>query len=155
MHMSRTGLTLIELVMTISLAAILGIPVGLILSRQLQGAINARDAAVAMSLARDEMERLESLDSASGLDNANGFCHPDLNLTSPSPAPIPGYWAGYSYDLTRIVQCQVNNCASNCASPSNANNGVKRIEIRVTRTGSGDLMASLVTYRTKYVRYGP
>ncbi len=151
--MRRTGLSLIELVITISLAAILGIPVGIILSRQLQAAMNVRDAVVAMSLARDEMERLESLDSATGLDNANGFCHSQLAI--PGSSVLPGYWTGYPYDMQRLVACQVGDCSNNCASPNNAQNGVKRIEIRVTRTGSGQLMASLVTYRTKYVRYGP
>ena len=151
----RRGLTLIELVITITLAAILGIPVGILLSEHLTGALRARDDAVGMSLARAEMDRLDSLDSATGLDNANGFCHPNLNLTSLTPPPIVGYWAGFPYDLTRIVQCQTGDCTSNCASPSNARNGIKRIEIRVTKTNSGEQVASLVSYRTKYVRFGP
>ena len=151
----RQGLTLVELVMTISLAAILGIPVGILLSEQLTGTLKARDYAVAMSLARAEMDRLDILDSPPGLDNnANGFCHADLAPTSPTPLPIVGYWTGYPYDLTRIVQCQTGDCSSNCASPANTNNGVKRIELRVTKSGSSDLLASLVTYRTKYVRFG-
>ena len=152
----RRGLTLVELVITISLAAIIGIPVGILLSEHLTGALRARDYAVAMSLARAEMERLDSLDSSSGLDNSNGFCHPDLNLTSPTPPPIAGYWPGYSYDLTRIVLCQTGgNCALNCASPADANNGIKQIEVRVTKSGSGELGASLMSYRTKFVRFGP
>lgn len=151
----QAGLTLVELVITISLAAIIGVPTGILLSEHLTGALRARDYTVAMNLARREMEQLDSLDSASGLDNANGFCHPDLALTVPSPPPIVGYWPGYPYDLTRIVQCQVGNCGSNCASPSNANNGIKRIEIRVTKSGSSDRLATLVTYRTKYVLFGP
>lgn len=152
---ARGGLTLVELIITISLAAILGIPTGILLSEHLTGALRARDYTVGMSLARAEMERLDSLDSVSGLDNANGFCHPDLNLTSSTPPPLTGYWPGYTCDLTRIVLCQAGNCSSNCASPTNANNGVKSIEVRVTKSGSGELVASLITYRTKFVRFGP
>ena len=138
------GLTLIELVITISLAAIIGIPVGLLLSEHLNGALRARDAIVAMNLARYEMERLDSL---------NDFCHVDLNMNSPAGTPLNSY-QGYPYTLTRIVWCQTGNCASNCGSPSNANNGVKRIEIRMTKSGSTGVLASLVSYRTEFVLFG-
>jgi len=145
------GMTLVELILTISLAAILGATAGRIFGEQLRAALKARDYTVAMNLARAEMERLDSL---------NNFCHVDLNVTAASPPPIVGYWAGYPYNLTRIVQCQAGDCTSQspgvCQSPpANANNGLKRIEIRVTRTGSTDRLASLMTYRTKYVQFGP
>ncbi len=138
------GLTLVELVITISLAAIIGIPTGILLSQHLKGALRARDAVVAMNLARYEMERLDSL---------NDFCHVDLTVNSPAGLPINSY-QGYPYTLTRIVWCQTGNCASNCGSPSNTNNGVKRIEIRVTKSGSTDVLASLVSYRTEFVLFG-
>ena len=152
----RAGFTLMELILVISLAMVIGIPVGKLLAEHLTGAIRARDYTVGMNLARWEMERLDSLDSATGLDNANGFCHLNLNLTSLTPSPINNYWPGYPYALTRIVQCQVGDCTSNnCASwNSNGNNGIKRIELWVTKMGSGEPVATLVTYRTKYVRYG-
>lgn len=146
----RAGLTLVELVITISLAAIIGIPTGILLSEHLTGALRARDYTVAMSLARREMERLDSL---------NNFCHTDLDVTAPSPPPLVGYWPGYPYDLTRIVQCQAGDCTSQspgtCHSPpANARNGIKRIELRVTKSGSTEVQARLVTYRTKYVLFG-
>ncbi len=149
-----TGFTLIELIIAISLAMLIGVPAARLLVEHLAGAIRSRDYAVGMSLARREMERLDSFDSAGGLDNSNGFCHPDLALTAVSPPPINNYWVGYPYALTRIVQCQALDCTSNCASPTNPRNGIKRIELRVTKTGSSEPAATLVTYRTKYVRYG-
>ncbi len=140
------GLTLVELVITISLAAIISIPVGLLLSEHLSGVMRSRDVTVAMNLARYEVERLESL---------NNFCHTDLTVNSPAGTTINPY-QGYPYGLTRIVWCQTGDCTSNCASPpSNAANGVKRIEIRVTKSGSTAILASLVTYRTKFVLFGP
>ena len=138
------GLTLVELIVTISLAAILGIPAGILFSEHLTAALRARDATVAMSLARYELERLDGL---------NDFCHVDLTVNSPAGATISLY-QGYPYALTRTVWCQTGNCASNCATPSNANNGIKRIEIRVTKIGSTENQATLVTYRTKYVLFG-
>ena len=140
------GLTLVELVVSISVAGLIGIPVGMILSEQLEAALRARHQTVAMNLARYEMERLDSL---------NDFCHADLTVNSPSGIPL-GSYLGYPYTLTRIVWCQPgSNCASNCASPLNANNGIKRIEIQVTKSGSTNVLATLISYRTKYVLFGP
>lgn len=149
----RRGLTLVELIITISLAAILGVPVGILLSEHLTGAIRARDAAVAMNLARYEMERLDSL---------NDFCHPDLALTPPggillSAAPFSIY---PSYAVRRVVTCQAQVSATACtspcvASPGATDNAIKRIEVVARKSGSSDLLASLVSYRTKYVSFGP
>ena len=144
-HPGRSGLTLVELVIAISLSAIIGLPVGVFISEYLRGALQIPEMTIAMSLARDEMERLDSL---------NDVCHADLALTSASPAPTPSYWLGYPYALTRIVQCQAGDCTNNCAAPANDRNGIKRIELRVTRTGRGELLAAVVTYRTKFVLWG-
>ena len=141
----RSGLTLVELVIAISLAVIISIPVALLLSEHLSGALRARDAMVAMNLARYEMERLDSL---------NDFCHVDLTVNSPGGLSIPSYQS-YPYTLTRTVWCQANDCSSNCATiPTNAKNGIKRIEILVTKDGSTARLAFLVTYRTKFVLFG-
>ena len=138
------GLTLVELVLTISLAGILSIPIGILISEQLRGAMRARDVTIAMNLARAEVERLESF---------NDFCRSELALTTTAGVVVPG--ASFpAYVVTRIVSCQTGNCDANCGSPSNANNGIKRIEIRVTRSGSSTPLATLVTYRTKFVLYG-
>jgi len=144
------GLTLVELVVTIILTAIIGIPVGILLAEHLSGALRARDYTVAMNLARREMERLDSW---------NNFCHADLNLTAGTPAPNPDP----AYVVTRIVGCQTpaSSCACSCSgtcgsgAPTSARNDVKRVETRVTKSGSGEQLASLVSYRTKYVLFGP
>ena len=156
---TQTGLTLVELVITISLAGILGVPVGIILSRQLDSALRARDYAVAMSLARQEMERLDSLVDGADTDTAF-FCTTNLTLGTVGPTPIASY---PQYSLTRVVSCQTpsSNCACSCSgpcgtgAPSNTRNDVKRIEVRVTKSSSTDRLAALVTYRTKYVLFGP
>ena len=148
---TQMGLTLVELVITISLAGIIGVPVGIILSRQLDSALRARDYAVAMSLARAAMEQV---DSASDLP---AFC----NLNSTVPAPVSGYPA---YTVERVVACQTTGSTCNCgcsgacgtvAGAASARNDIKRIEIRLTKSGSGERLATLVTYRTKYVLFGP
>ena len=143
------GLTLVELVVTIVLTAIIGVPMGRMVAEQLRGALNARDSTIAMNLARLELERLDSL---------NDFCHADLALTGGTTAPNPDP----AFTVTRIVSCQTptSSCACSCSggcggAPSNARNDIKRIEIRVTKSGSGELGAAAVTYRTKYVSFGP
>src|SRR3989338_1682819 len=114
------GLTLVELIITISLTAILGIPAGILLSRQLGAAIDARDYTVAMSLARYEMERLDSF---------NDVYHADLFVTnSPVTTTIADY-QGYPYTLQRTVSCLTGNCTT-------GNFNVKRVDITVRKTGS-------------------
>lgn len=134
----RRGLTLVELVLTISLAAIIGVPVGFILSEHLRGALWARDAAVAMCLARQEMERLDSLN--------NFFASPDLSVGTTS-----GTVSGFpSYTRTVTIICLVGNCTNTGTNSQ----GVKQITIVVTKTGPGDTLATLVSYRTKHVFFG-
>ena len=140
----QNGLTLVELVITISLSGIIGVPVGILLSEQLRAALRARDSVVAMNLARYEMEQLDSF---------NNFCHTNLTVNSPAGTTIDPYQST-PYALTRIVWCQTGDCASNCGSPLDANNGIKRIEIQVRHSGSSEVLALLVSYRTKYVLFG-
>lgn len=140
---ARIGLTLVEIILTIGLTAALGVPMGMLLNAHLGNALRARDATVAMNLARLELERLDSL---------NDFCDADLNVVPPVTVLL---YQGLPYDMTRIVACQAGNCASNCGlTPANALNGVKRIEIQVRKSGSATILASLVTYRTKFVLFG-
>jgi len=147
---ARRGLTLVELVLTILLVGLLGVPIGILLAEHLRGGLKTRDSSVAMSLARRELELLDSF---------NNFCHPALDITSSSGVTFDPYLPGYAYALTRIVSCHVGDCTSSapfiCPPPSNANNGIKRIELRVTRSGSSDVLATLVSYRAKHVLFGP
>lgn len=127
------GLTLVELIMTISLAAIIGIPSGILLSTHLNAALEARDYTVAMSLARAEMERLDSLNDFS-------------SIASQAPAPVPGF---PSYEREIIVTCLYSN---NCNAGSF---NVKRVDVTVRKTGSSSPLAMLMTYRTQNVLFGP
>lgn len=141
--MTRRGLTLVELVITIALAAIIGIPAGVILSEHLRGALRARDYTVAMNLARYEMEQLDSF---------NDFFHADLALpTDPATTTFVNY-QGYPYTLQRTVTCLLGDCTD--TDPTTGTQGVKQITIVVTKTTAGDLLATLVTYRTKHVSFG-
>jgi len=140
--MSRRGLTLVELVITIVLAALIGVPVGLLVSEHLGGALRARDEVLGMSLARRELERLDSFDN---------FFHSDLALGTP---PDQLNYAGTPYTLRSTVDCIEGNCTTTATSSQ----GVKRITVRVFRPNAGDpaatLLATLVTYRTKHVAFG-
>ncbi len=141
----KHGLTLVELIITITLAAILGTAAGLLFSEHITGAMRARDSTVGMNLARGEMERLDSLN--------NFFATPDLNVLCPSGAEVvtgPTAFSGYPYSYTRRVRCLEGDC---CAAGTNSQ-GVKRVQVTVTKTGSGETVATLVTYRTKHVAFG-
>ncbi len=136
------GLTLVELVITISLTAILSIPVGILISEHLTAAIRTRDVMVAMNLARYEMERLDSLNDF--------FAAPDLNIVSTT---VQNY-QGFPYTMVRAVDCLVGDCTSILTTSQ----GVKRIRITVFKpTDSNPLatqMATVVTYRAKHVLFG-
>lgn len=134
--MSR-GLTLVELVLAIFLAGVIGMPVGLLISEHLRSALHAQRSGAAMQLARAELERLESL---------NNFFAPDLALGT---SVLPAY-QGYPYDLTRAVTCE----AGNCTTTGVTTHGLKRIRITVTPAGSAESLVTLTTYRTKHVAFG-
>ena len=133
--MSR-GITLVELVVTIALSAILAVPLGRLLSQYFNGALEARDATTAMGLARGEMERLDGL---------NNFFDAGLNVGT-RPATVTGF-SGYA--LTIVVTCAFGDCTVSAAQ------GVKRVEVTVTRPAvPAAPLARLVTYRTKNVFFG-
>ena len=134
------GLTLVELVLTIGLAGIIGIPTGLLVGEHLWLTLTSRDSNIATQLARAEMERLDSL---------NNFFHGDL--VAPSTTPIPNY-QGFAYDLTRTVSCLAP--PSDCISSATSSQGVKRIQVTVTKSGSTDPLARLISYRAKHVSFG-
>ena len=133
----KHGVTLVELVLTIGLAGILGIPTGLLLGEHLNVSLRTRDSNLATQLARYEMERLDSL---------NNFFASDLAVGT---TVLPTY-QGYPYTLTRTVSCQVGNCTST----STTSQGVKRIQIAVTKPGSTEPLANLISYRAKCVCFG-
>ncbi len=135
--MKNRGLTLVEVIITITIAAIVSSPIGIILGRQLDSAMRARDVNVATVLARQELERLDSLN--------NFFVTPDLDVGTRSAA-VPGY----PYTRTITVTCLEGNCASAATSSQ----GVKQITMVVTKTGVASTLARLIAYRTKHVSFG-
>ncbi|MDP3704238.1 MAG: hypothetical protein Q8R78_07615 [Candidatus Omnitrophota bacterium] len=126
------GLTLVELIITISLTALIGIPSGILLSRQLNAAIDARDYTVAMSLARAEMERIDSLNNFS-------------SIAPQAWTPVSGF---PSYERQVNVPCLTS---ANC---NTGNFQVKRVDVTVRKTGSSSPLATLSTYRTQDVLFG-
>jgi hypothetical protein len=134
--MSR-GLTLVELVVTIGLLGIIGIPTGLLVGEQLIGSVRAKDSTVAMQLGRAHLERLDSLDD---------FFHPELSVGARTVTP-----SGFpAYAVTTSVTC----ASGNCTSGSLTSQGIKRIQVTVTKSGSPDPLARLITSRTKHVAFG-
>ncbi len=134
----RRGLTLVELVLTISLVGILGIPTGLVISQYLRIGLASEDQNLAIHLARAEMERLDSLNDF--------FASPDLDLGATT---IPNY-QGSRYTLTRVVSCDAGDCIDSGINVQ----GIMRIEITVTRSDSTEPLARLISYRTKHVQFG-
>ncbi len=151
----RRGLTLVELVITISLTAILAIPVGILLSEYFTGAVHARDATIAMDLARYELERLDGLNDFF-VDHSPA--NSDLKVNCPSGSAVTQAFPNYQtypsvswpYTLTRVVDCFLGNCCTT----GTANPGIKRVRVTVTKSGSIDPLATLTTYRTKNVLFG-
>lgn len=137
----RRALTLIELVLTISLAGLLGIPTGGLVTEHLRVAMTSRDSTMALQLARQELERLDGLQRAAGQE-----FFVDLPLGTTTTLN----YRGSPYTLTRAITC----AAGNCTSTALANQGLKRIEVVVTRPGSPAQLAKLISYRTKHVWFG-
>lgn len=132
------GLTLIELVLTLGLLGILGIPSGIILSEHLLGALSSQDTHRALQLARSEMEQLDAF---------NNFFAPALALGT---TVIPNY-SGAPYTLTRVVSCE----AGNCSNTALASQGIKRIRVTVAPISDPSrILAQMISYRTKHVQFG-
>ena len=135
---SRRALTLVEVILTIVLASILGIPTGLLIAEHLNIGIRSRDSVLATQLARNEMERL---------DAPNDFFA--STLTPGSPVIITNY-QGFPYTMTRSVVCLAGDCASAVTSTF----GVKQVTVTITKPDTGATLARLITYRTKHVAFG-
>jgi prepilin-type N-terminal cleavage/methylation domain-containing protein len=126
---SVSGFTLIELIMTIIVVGLVSIPLSLLIAEQVESAVYSKDSALAFNLARFEIEKMNNTAYA-----------------SISSASFSNY-QGYSYDVNRTVS-YVNGDAGTAES-------TKKITVIVTRAGGGDTLATLITYVTKNVSYGP
>lgn len=131
------GVTLVELVVSLSLIGLLGLPTGRLIVEYLGQGVGVQDTFAAMQWARHEMERLDSLDD---------FFAPDLAIGA---VVMPEY-QGSPYTLTRTVTCATGDCVD----PAQGSEGVKRIDIRASRGETSPTLAELTSYRTKHVDYG-
>ena len=129
----RRGLTLVELVLTIALAGILGIPTGLLLVEHVRLGMQAQDSMRATQLARYEME---------WLDAANDF------FALGSLGPVANYQSS-PYTMMRTVVCLEGDC-----SASTSTFGVRQITVTITKPDTGAVLARMITYRTKHVAFG-
>jgi prepilin-type N-terminal cleavage/methylation domain-containing protein len=126
--MTVKGFSLIELIMTIVVVSIVAIPLSLLISQHVESAIQSEDYAMAVNLARFEMEKVNN-----------------MNYTSIVDASFSNY-QGYNYDVTRTVTYAQGNGSST--------ESLKQIEVTVRKSATGSDMVRLVTYIAKNVNYG-
>lgn len=124
----NSGFTLIELIMTIIVLAIIAIPLSLLLSQHISSVFAAEDYAAAVNLGRFEMEKVNN-----------------LAYTNIISANFPNY-EGYNYDVTRTVSFAQGNAASA--------ESLRSIRVDVRRSGSATVLLSLNTYIARNVNYG-
>ncbi len=138
----RRGATLLELLIVIIVAALVAVPMGLLISRQVETQLRGRDETVAISLARFELESLAS---------RNNYFDPALALGT----TVLTDYQGQPYTLQRVVECLVG---SDCNSTAFTSQAVKRVIVRVYRPSASNPLAtqlvSFVTYWTKHVTFG-
>ena len=142
MRPRRSGLTLVEVAVTIALVAILSVPTGFMVSELLRIVMIARDSNEAMNLARYELERLDAI---------HDFLAPDLGVGT---TELPNY-RGMRFTLSRTVICDQWEVDALDCTVANANTARKRIEVTVADPTPGTQSSmTLTTYRTKGVQYG-
>ena len=124
----KKGFTLIELIMTIVVIAIIAIPLALLVMEHLSSTLRSEDYTMAVNLARFEMENIKNLNYA--------------NIVSGS---FPNY-QGYSFDITRTISF----AQGSGATPES----LKLVQVDVNRSGSAAILFTLKTYIAQNVAYG-
>jgi len=122
------GFTLVELIMTIVVMAIVAIPLALLVSQHIESVFTSRDLTLATNLARFEMENVSN-----------------MNYTNITNASFSNY-QGYDYDLNRNA---VYVYGSNLTP-----NSLKRITVSVSRHGEVSAIVTLITYLAGNITYG-
>lgn len=125
--LSRTGFTLVELIMTIAVLGIVAIPISLMLSAHMESLYQSQDLTQAVNLARYDMETVNNMAYA-GI----------------SSAALSSY-QGYPYDINRSVVYVYGNQA--------APESTKKVTVAVTRAGKSDILFQLTSYVTNNIRY--
>jgi len=123
----QRGFTLIELIMTIVVVGIVALPISITLAKHVQSVFLSQDLTMANNLARFDLAQMNNTAYASIIS-----------------ATINNYQT-YPYTLTRTVTF-VNGTALTTES-------TVKITAEVTASGSATVLAKLVTYITKNVRY--
>ena len=129
--LGKRGFTLVELIMTVVVVSIVAVPLSLLISQHLESVLQSQDYTLAVTLARLDMEKVNNLSYD--------------NVDSVPFTPYPGY----NYDIGRDVVCLQGNYVDGVSGES-----LKKITVEVRRTGSSQVLVSLVTYLAKNVAYG-
>lgn len=119
--------------MTIVVVSIVAIPLSLLISQHLESVLQSQDYTLAVNLARFDMEKVNNLN----YDNV-----------AVGSFPFPLY-LGYNYDVTRDVVCLQPDCA-----PATPGESLKKVTVAVRRTGSSQILVSLVTHLAENAAYG-
>jgi prepilin-type N-terminal cleavage/methylation domain-containing protein len=125
---NKRGFTLVELIMAIVVVGIISIPISLSLGQHIRSAAVSEENSTAINLGRFEMELVNNLAYASinSVTSAN--------------------YQGYPYDVVRTV----SYAQGSGATPES----LKKIAVDVKKSGSADILVSLVTYIAANVLYG-
>ncbi|MBN1459366.1 MAG: type II secretion system protein, partial [Armatimonadetes bacterium] len=125
-----TGLTLVEILVALTLMAVVLLPVVIGLSQSLVATSNASIAAVATSVAREKAEALKAETRAPGFDFA---------LLTSQPRESADYKPGDGYFQVEVLVETIR--------PDDSNNaGLKKAAISVYRAGAEDPLMTLTTY---------
>ena len=125
---TASGFTLIELIMTIVIVAIVSVPLTLMLYEHVEAVFLAQDDVLSLQLARYEIERLNKMSFA--------------NIATSSQTDYLG--SGYDLDVT------VTYAEGSAVSAES----LKDIVVEVTRTGESGVLVELETYVVKNVAFG-
>ncbi len=114
--------------MTIVVIGIIAVPLSLLISGHIESVFVSEDNVQARQFARFELEKVNNMPYASIATDT-----------------IPQY-QGYNYTVNRVVSFVRGN--------SGSSESLKEITVSVTKTGSPDVLISLVTYIAKNIIYG-
>ena len=128
LRLNKRSFTLIELVMAIIVVGVVAIPLSILIGEHIPAVFQSEDYAMALNLARYEIEVVNNLAYTSILDASY------LN------------YQGYNYDVTRTVTYAQGSAVTA--------ESMKKITVNVMKSGSAQTIVSLMTYVARNVSYG-